>query len=80
MRLLKFEASWCGPCKNLTKTMEGIDFPYPVEVIDIDKNQDIAMEYGIRGVPHLILMDDDNNIVKRIGGAVSKEKLIEELL
>lgn len=80
MRLLKFEASWCGPCKNLTKTMEGIEFPFPVEVIDIDKNQDIAMEYGIRGVPHLILMDDHNNIIKRIGGAVSKEKLIEELL
>jgi len=61
-------------------TMKDIDFPYPVEVIDIDKNQDIAIEYGIRGVPHLILMDDDNNIIKRIGGAVSKEKLIEELL
>jgi thioredoxin 1 len=80
MRLLKFEASWCGPCKNLTKTMEGIEFPFPVEVIDIDKNSEAAMEYGIRGVPHLILMDDNNNIIKRIGGAVSKEKLIEELL
>ena len=80
MRLLKFEASWCGPCKNLTKTMESIDFPYPVEVIDVDQNSDIAVEYGIRGVPHLILLDENNNIVKRIGGNVPKETIINELV
>ena len=80
MRLLKFEASWCGPCKQLSMTMNDIDFPYPVEVIDVDQNTAAAVEYGVRGVPHLILLDENNNIVKRIGGAVSKEKLIEELI
>ena len=80
MKLLKFEASWCEPCKMLSKTMEDIEFPFPIEVIDIDNNQDIAMEYGVRGVPHLILMDDNNNIVKRIGGFVSKEELVEQLI
>ena len=80
MRLLKFEASWCGPCKNLTKTMESIDFPYPVEVIDVDQNTDAAVEYGIRSVPHLILLDENNNIVRRIGGNVTKETLIEQFI
>jgi thioredoxin 1 len=80
MRLLKFEASWCGPCKMLSKTMEDINFPFPVEVIDVDQNTAAAVEYGIRGVPHLILLDENNNIVKRIGGNVPKETLIEQLI
>ncbi len=80
MRLLKFEASWCGPCKNLSKTMESIEFPYPVEVIDVDQNTAAAVEYGIRGVPHLILLDENNNIVKRVGGNVPKDVLVDELI
>lgn len=80
MRLLKFEASWCGPCKNLSRTMETIEFPYPIEVIDVDQNSSAAIEYGIRGVPHLILLDEHNNIIKRVGGNVPRETLIEELI
>jgi thioredoxin-related protein len=60
--------------------METIEFPYPVEVIDVDLNTAAAVEYGIRGVPHLILLDENNNIVKRIGGNVPKETLIEQLI
>ena len=80
MKLLKFEASWCEPCKSLSKTMETIQFPYPVEVIDVDQNSAAAIEYGIRGVPHLILLDENNNIIKRVGGNVSKQILIEQLV
>jgi thioredoxin 1 len=80
MRLLKFEASWCGPCKNLSKTMESIEFPYPIEVIDVDQNTAAAVEYGIRGVPHLILLDENNNILKRVGGNVPKDVLVDELI
>ncbi len=80
MRLLKFEASWCGPCKSLSKTMESIEFPYPIEVIDVDQNTAAAVEYGIRGVPHLILLDENNNILKRVGGNVPKDVLVDELI
>ena len=79
MRLLKFEAAWCQPCKQLTQIMDTINFPYPVEKIDIDTNRDACIEYGIRGVPHLILMDENNNIVTRVGGMVTKETLLEVL-
>lgn len=79
MKLLKFEASWCQPCKQLSKTLETIDLPYPIEVIDIDENLELAKQYGIRGVPHLILLDDNEQIVVRFGGAVNRKILTEGL-
>lgn len=77
MRILKFEASWCQPCKQLDKILGTMKLPYPIEKIDIDENRDVAIEYGIRGVPHMILLDENNNIVKRIGGVLTKEQLTE---
>lgn len=58
--------------------MEDIDFPFPVEHINIDVDNEAAMIYGIRGIPHMILLDENNNIITRIGGVVSKQTLIEE--
>ena len=77
MRLMKFEASWCQPCKQLTKVMDEMTFPFFVEKIDIDQNNTAAMEYGIRGVPTLILLDENNNIVKRLNGFQTKQQLTE---
>ena len=37
MKLLKFHATWCQPCKMLSKVMEGVDLGVPVENIDIDE-------------------------------------------
>jgi thioredoxin-related protein len=61
----------------LTKTLDGMNLPFPIEEIDIDKYMDVAVEYGVRGVPHLILMDENNNILTRISGAVSVNTLDE---
>lgn len=77
MRLLKFEADWCGPCKMLTATMEDITFPFPIERVDVDKNSAAAIEYGVRGVPCLILLDEHNNVIKRVSGALTKQQLTE---
>lgn len=77
MKLLKFEASWCQPCKQLSKVMETLTFPFTVEAVDVDQNRDAAIEYGVRGVPCLILLDENGNTVTRINGTVSKQQLIE---
>ena len=66
-KLLRFTASWCQPCKMLAKTLEGITIEYPIEVIDIDENQDLAIQYGVRGVPTLVMLQDDVE-TKRIVG------------
>lgn len=81
MKVLKFEASWCQPCKMLSKVMEeaGDKINVPIEVIDIDQNREMAVEYGIRGVPTLIVLDDQGNEIKRQSGMMVESKLLEFL-
>lgn len=79
MKLLKFSASWCQPCKQLTETLKGMELPFPVSEIDVDENRDAAIEYGIRGVPTLILLDENDNQVQRLSGAMTKQQLTEKL-
>lgn len=79
MKLLKFEAEWCGACKMLSKVMEDMTFPYPVEVIDADKNSSTLIEYGVRGLPTMILLDENNNVVKKVIGYKNQDQLTKEL-
>lgn len=79
MKLLKFSASWCQPCKMLAKTMEGMTLPYEVESVDIDENQQKAIEYGVRGVPTVVLLDDSNKEVKRFVGYKNEKQILEWL-
>jgi thioredoxin 1 len=78
MRVLKFSASWCQPCKQLSKTLEAMEFPYEISEIDVDANQEAAIEYGIRNVPTMILVDENHNQIKRVSGAMTKTQIIKE--
>jgi len=75
-RILRFTASWCQPCKSMAMMLEEINAVVPVEVIDIDVHSELAMEYGIRSVPTLV-MKDGNIEVKRMTGVKTKERLTE---
>jgi thioredoxin-like negative regulator of GroEL len=75
-KILRFTASWCQPCKGLAMNLESAELDIPVEVIDIDVMSDVAIEYGIRSVPTLIMVED-GNILKRVSGMISVEKIKE---
>lgn len=79
MKLLKFQASWCQPCKVLTAAMQGMDIPYPVDIVDAEENEDILSKYNIRSVPALVLVNDDGSEADRLVGASSKEQVLKFL-
>lgn len=80
MKLIKMSASWCVPCKQLSKLMQEVTIPYEVKEVDIDADPSTAIKFGVRGVPTLLLVEDDGEtVVKRANGALTKAKLEEFL-
>lgn len=76
-----FHAAWCGPCRALTNTLEGIDTQFndvTLVHIDIDNAHDLVEEYNIRAVPTLIFIKN-NYIVGRTAGALSSDVLINKI-
>ncbi len=78
-KVLRFTASWCQPCKMLGKILEDIPTDYPIEVIDIDENRELAIQYGVRGVPTLVMLQNDIE-TKRIVGMQTEGFLKEWLI
>ena len=77
--VLKFSASWCGPCQALSMTLKGIqDNSIPIREVDIDDNLDMAAEYNIRSVPTMVMLENGSEI-KRVSGALPVAKVKEFL-
>ena len=81
MKELKvFTASWCGPCKSLKNAIAATALSANLVFIDIDADPQLAKNYGIRGVPTLVLLDENSAEIKRATGAKTSAQLQEFLL
>lgn len=81
MKLLKFYAEWCGPCKMQTMIIKGAGdkITVPVEEVDIDSNVFMSTQFNIRSVPTMVLVDDKEKEIKRNVGVMKEAELIEWL-
>lgn len=78
MKVLKFGASWCGPCSSLKNILEKYyTGDTVIEEVDIDAQQDLAVEYGIRGVPTCVLLDDNGAEIRRKTGVMMIDEFVE---
>lgn len=78
MKLLKFYATWCGPCKGLSQVIEQAKdkISIPIEEIDVDQNMEMARKYNIRGVPVMIVTDDSGTELRRKVGMTDEKTLL----
>ena len=81
MKLLKFYAEWCQPCKMLSQVIKnaGDKITVPVEDVDIDNNIMISVDYKVRSVPTVVLVDDSGKEIKREVGMMNEQKLLDFL-
>lgn len=75
LKVLKFSASWCGPCRVLSQTLK--DVP-DITNVDIDKEMETARKYSVRKVP-TIVFEKDGIEVGRVSGVITKQAYEEFL-
>ncbi len=74
-KILYFTAAWCAPCKALSPIMDSLKGQINFDKIDVDTNTDLSAQYGVRGVPSLVLVENGNE-VGRLVGAQTKETIL----
>lgn len=81
--LVDFFATWCGPCQTLAPILkqvkDSLGDRLSIIKIDVDKNQQIASQYQVRGVPTMILFQNGKQLWRQ-SGVLSKEDLIRTIL
>ena len=80
--LVDFWAEWCGPCKMIAPIVEEIagDYAGRVKVgkVNVDFNNQVAIQYGIRGIPALLVFKG-GSVANQIVGAVPKNNITQIL-
>jgi len=77
--ILDFYADWCTPCRMLGPVLEQIaeeNADIKVVKVNVDENQGLAQDFGVRGIPALFVLKDGKNVANR-AGFMPKDALVD---
>lgn len=79
--LVKFYADWCGPCRMMKPMVEKIADEHDLELVEvnIDNEIELAHQYGVQGVPTLVLLDENDHEIGRSVGLRPKSAVTASL-
>lgn len=78
--LVDFYATWCGPCRVMSRIIEKYSEEVPelrIVKIDVDKNPELAEKFSVQSIPTLIFLDGEN-VKDRSVGVISESELREK--
>ena len=78
-KVIKFSATWCGPCKAMAPQFKKFQEAHQsdgIEIVDVDvdSNYELASEYGVRSIPYTVFVRG-GEVVDRISGMANFERL-----
>jgi thioredoxin 1 len=80
--LVDFFATWCGPCQMLAPVLklvkDNLGERITILKIDVDKNQGLASQYQVRGVPTMLLFQKGKQLWRQ-SGVLTKEEIIKTI-
>lgn len=80
--VVDFWAEWCGPCRAITPIIEELSNEYNGKVtvgkLNVDDNPEVAMKYGIRSIPTILVLKN-GEVVDKTVGVTTKQALADKI-
>ena len=78
-KIYKVSAEWCGPCRQLKQELKNFNL-VPIIEINADEDEEFCEKYNIKNIPVLLLCDNNDNVLYRQVGFISKEDLTRKII
>ena len=77
MKLIKMGSSWCSGCAVQEALLKHLNVLDKFEYIDIDEDMETPLKYGVRSIPQLLAIDENENVIASLAGGATKEQILD---